>query len=212
MDNRTCEVIVNGEHCQKPREKRGWCNMHYKRWKRLGDVGEVESRRIIVGVKVCTVQGCEEPYYRRVWCNRHYLRWRRTGDPLGSMRIPAVERFWANVDKDGPVNPVLGTRCWIWTGCKTTAGYGVLSVGGNEVYAHRYSLALSMPMFWPMYADLEGDHHYACPKNCVCPQHVRPATRKQQTENLPGARRDSSSGVRGVYPKHGRWIDRKSVV
>ncbi len=26
------------------------------------------------------------------------------------------ERFWTRVNKDGPVHPVLGTACWLWTG------------------------------------------------------------------------------------------------
>ena len=26
------------------------------------------------------------------------------------------ERFFSKVDKAGPLHPVLGTRCWIWTG------------------------------------------------------------------------------------------------
>ena len=24
-------------------------------------------------------------------------------------------RFWSHVDKDGPIHPLLGTRCWLWT-------------------------------------------------------------------------------------------------
>jgi HNH endonuclease len=34
---------------------------------------------------------------------------------------------------------------------------------------------------------------------CVRPSHLRPVTKKQQQENMPGARRNSKSGVRGVY-------------
>jgi hypothetical protein len=38
---------------------------------------------------------------------------------------------------------------------------------------------------------------------CVRQQHLRPASNKQNNENLPGAQRNSKSGVRGV-----RWDSR----
>lgn len=40
---------------------------------------------------------------------------------------PAIERFWVNVDKNGPVlRPELGP-CWLWTGTINQNGYGVFS-------------------------------------------------------------------------------------
>jgi type IV secretory pathway TrbD component len=33
-------------------------------------------------------------------------------------------RFWAYVNKDGPVAERLGTKCWIWTKSKSKYGYG----------------------------------------------------------------------------------------
>lgn len=44
-------------------------------------------------------------------------------------RRPLPERFWAKVDKAGPVHPVLGTRCWLWTGAR--ARYGHIGEGGR---------------------------------------------------------------------------------
>lgn len=52
-----------------------------------------------------------------------------------------VERFWAKVNKEGPVPehcPELGP-CWIWTRGKTTAGYGGFYIGQVHHYAHRFS-------------------------------------------------------------------------
>ena len=38
MTDRTCSI----EGCGKPRRKRGWCEMHYQRWRRYGDpMGDV---------------------------------------------------------------------------------------------------------------------------------------------------------------------------
>lgn len=44
-----------------------------------------------------------------------------------------VNRFWAKVDKNGPIpehRPELG-NCWIWTGTLDTHGYGVIGRGSG---------------------------------------------------------------------------------
>ena len=79
----------------------------------------------------------------------------------------------------------------------------------HYVKAHRFSLALAMGLFWADYQHLTVDHLYTCPKNCVNPRHLRPASNKQQQENLVGAyKSNKSSGIRGVswYPKLGKWF------
>lgn len=45
---------------------------------------------------------------------------------------PLADRFWAKVNKEGPVHPVLGTKCWVWTGATTPGGYGKLRVGSQS--------------------------------------------------------------------------------
>lgn len=34
---RISDVPCSVEHCDRPNRKRGWCEMHYKRWRRYGD-------------------------------------------------------------------------------------------------------------------------------------------------------------------------------
>lgn len=115
--------------------------------------------------------------------------------------VTAQDRFWAKVDKNGPVHPQLGTRCWIWTAAKTPLGYGKLGRGGKYggwMFAHRYSLELAMGMFWPDYQHLDVDHRCQNPA-CVRPSHLRPASNKQNSEHRRGAQSNNrSSGVRGV--------------
>ncbi len=36
------------------------------------------------------------------------------------------ERFWPRVEKEGPIHPTLGTRCWLWCGAKGDDGYGLI--------------------------------------------------------------------------------------
>ncbi len=56
---------------------------------------------------------------------------------------PAI-RFWSKVNKYGPVHPVLGTRCWLWTGAKSKRGPTGLFVmpGRKTVRAPRLAWTL----------------------------------------------------------------------
>lgn len=72
--------------CERPVRARGWCPMHYKRWRRHGDpLRDRTTRR-----SVCLIPGCEAPVKGRGWCSAHYQQWRVHGDPLhqrGSNRL-----------------------------------------------------------------------------------------------------------------------------
>lgn len=59
-------------------------------------------------------------------------------------RRDPVPRFWAKVNKGGPIiRPELGP-CWVWTAFCGVQGYGVFGVGhGRNQRAHRYSWFLS---------------------------------------------------------------------
>lgn len=51
----------------------------------------------------------------------------------------SARRFWAKVDKNGPIVPGMTTPCWLWTGARA-GGYGKVYVGGRSggmVGAHR---------------------------------------------------------------------------
>jgi hypothetical protein len=47
------------------------------------------------------------------------------------------ERFWAKVDKNGPIVPGMQTSCWIWTGASDQNGYGSLRINNKTHKAHR---------------------------------------------------------------------------
>lgn len=89
MTKRTCAV----EACERPHWARGWCEMHYDRWKKNGDTGSTEPNRVWrhrsiprrIGLdgansRVCAVDGCDRQRQARDWCKSHWARWRRTGD------------------------------------------------------------------------------------------------------------------------------------
>lgn len=107
--------------------------------------------------------------------------------------------FWIKVDKNGPISPQDGTRCWLWTGALATSrkgdDYGNFWDGTKVMGAHRYSYELvngTIPK------GLQVDHRHTCPKRCVNHAHMRLVTNKQNKENLPGAYVGNRSGVRGV--------------
>jgi hypothetical protein len=84
------------------------------------------------------------------------------------------QKFWSFVDKNGPVciHHTLGNigQCWLWTGGKTTAGYGLMSFGvpKKPFYAHRYC--------WQIHNGPIPDGMYICHKcdvpSCVFPGHL----------------------------------------
>ena len=55
----------------------------------------------------------------------------------------ALGKFWLKVDKRGPTQEHLDTRCWVWTGATTVEGYGRFYHDGKDWRAHRLSFLLS---------------------------------------------------------------------
>lgn len=109
--------------CTRAVSCRGWCQAHYLRWRKIGDVqpdvplGSPSPRRR------CSVEGCERDVYSRDLCELHYRRWQRHGDarpekpPRGTpvpcdvrdCDNPATERGWCHGHylrwtRDGDVN------------------------------------------------------------------------------------------------------------
>lgn len=72
-------------------------------------------------------------------------------------------RFWQKVS--------IGEGCWLWTGSKTSHGYGQLNVGGRPVGAHRL---MAEAVYGPL-GSLHACHHCDTP-GCVRPDHLFPGT------------------------------------
>lgn len=184
MSKRTCSI----DGCESPVLARGWCGKHYKRWQAHGD----PTYTIPVKPRgTCSVDGCDRSHYGRDLCRLHWKRMKTFGsteDP----RQTIEERFWSKVDKSG--------ECWEWTGALRPNGYGVININGKTTRAHRYT-------YEKAYGSIPaGDVDHECRnRKCVRPSHLRPATRKENSEHLGIVRANNQSGYRGVYFGEGRW-------
>jgi hypothetical protein len=155
--------------CERPVNARGWCSMHYYRWRMHGDPHTVQVR-----VRAdCRADGCGKSAWAQGLCPMHLSRWKRHG----SLLLPsAAGRFWRRVDKDGPVPEHrldLGP-CWLWTGAKIKHGYGKWWPGGESPHlAHRYSYRLVIGEISDETPVLD---HLCRTPSCVRPAHLEPVT------------------------------------
>lgn len=60
--------------------------------------------------------------------------------PRSNTKTPVEKRFWAKVDKDGPL--FGDSPCWIWTACKQPNGYGKFGLNYKTKLAHRVAYEL----------------------------------------------------------------------
>jgi DNA-binding CsgD family transcriptional regulator len=142
-----------------------------------------------VGISVKQVTGCKakENTKRGTGRRHHYVR--------GTL----AERLDAKLDKNGPVHPRLGTRCWLWLGGTTSGGdYGAIEDTRAELgrkyesmQVHRVAWALANKQ--PLSPDFIVRHR--CDVSMCCnPEHLEPGT---HADNM----RDKHERGRAYNPK-----------
>jgi hypothetical protein len=121
----------------------------------------------------CSRLNCNRPRKHGRYCNPCYSLVRGTlMDPL--------ERFWAKVDKHGPISefaPHLG-ECWLWVGSISPQGYGKLTRNRRQMTAHRYAY---QALVSPIANGLDVDHLCRV-RHCVRSTHLEPVTRKENAQ------------------------------
>jgi hypothetical protein len=127
----------------------------------------------------------------------------------GSNLSPPEWRFWARVDKLGPIPahmPHLG-RCWPWKGARS-AGYGTLRVGGKSEYTHVYSYCLAHPGEPPLRPG-EVIRHDCDNKLCVNPSHLFRGTDQDNVDDCVAKGRQAkgeSQGYAKLTDDLVRWL------
>lgn len=172
-------TICTVDGCEKTEFARGWCQMHWSRWRRTGT-----TVRPPYGGD-CRVPECDRPVKGRGYCKLHFDRLLRTGRPL-LRSVP--ERFWEQVEKTD--------ECWIWTGHKNRDGYGRFGVGGIQVQAHRWAYEESNG---PIPKGLVIDHLCRVP-SCVRPDHLEPVTLAENTTRGADHRRSERGKCSKGHP------------
>lgn len=81
------QKLCSVDGCFEKLNCKGYCRLHYQRWKKHGNPLFVPARISLKG-QPCKIGGCSEPIVCRDWCSKHYQRWRNTGDPLGVEVLP----------------------------------------------------------------------------------------------------------------------------
>ena len=78
-----------------------------------------------------------------------------------------AKSFWGRINKNGPVHPALGTRCWLWLGAVDRKGYGQVEIEGSKQKAHRHAFFLKHG-YYPQPCGL----HKCDMPSCCNPDHV----------------------------------------
>lgn len=144
-------------------------------------------------------------------CHAHSEQLRRRGylAPLQNLET-IYDRFWRYTIKDGPTvtgsdplvsEAVLGTKCWTWTGPRTTVGpYARFRHGGKSHRAHRISLlAAGKPL-----GQEEPVDHLCRNTLCVNPEHLEPVTPRENSLRGAGPPGENS---RQKFCKNGHDLD-----
>lgn len=143
---------------------------------------------------------CQRPHWARGYCTLHYGRLMRTGS-VCLHRPSAEERFWAKVNKDGPLPkwaPFLGP-CWVWN--DRPLEYGELRLSKSlSPAAHRFSYELNVG---PIPEGLQIDHLCRVP-GCVRPDHLEAVPQKENILRGQGWHADQA---RKTHCKYGHPFD-----
>ena len=175
---RTCSVVG----CEGKHFGRGYCRVHYERWKRNGDPLLLQRPG-----GVCSIEGCEKPVNARRMCRPHYRRWMKHGDALAP-RTESVK------DDPGRWAAMVETTdgCWLWKGGVGSNGYGNFWADGRTVLAHRFAYEL---LVGPIPTDMHLDHLCRV-RHCVRPDHLEPVTVAENN------RRSASPSARNALKTH----------
>jgi len=108
-------------------------------------------------------------------CRDRYIAEHTGGRPTELMEM----RFWKRVDKNGPKQPHMKTRCWEWVGC-LTSGYGKMKDSDGVAKQTTHVSWFLRYGRWPDQFVLHKCDH----PSCVRPSHLKLGTQKQNIADM----------------------------
>ncbi len=100
--------------------------------------------------------------------------------PIPDLTEKDKARFWAKVNKSGPVIREQLGPCWVWTAALSKAGYGVFGIGQGIFYASRISWTMVNGQITPGHETL----HECDNPPCCNPNHIRTGTHAQNMRDM----------------------------
>lgn len=168
----------------------GYCNKHYKRWKRYGDPLHENTWK---SPPVCKVTGCDSEAWARELCSSHYSKWRSENVRLDPNRVKKP-RF-TDPEESFNTRTEWQGQCLVWTGYAQHDGYGQMRINGKGKRVHRYA--------WERVNGQVPDgfviDHVCHNPACVNIDHLRLASRSQNGAYRKGPEEGSQTGIRNVY-------------
>lgn len=184
------ERLCTVQGCGRVHNARGYCRMHYKRFKRTGSTELQDHAR-----GVCGVDKCGKPHDSRGLCQMHRWRLIRTGS-LELRELPLLVPH-------GPAAATSGIdgECIVWDGFINPAGYGQTVVEGKTKQVHRleWEKQYGMPE-----KELRVDH-ICRNRACYNIAHLRLTTPKENAENRAYKRADGMPVGVSYRSESGRW-------
>lgn len=112
--------------------------------------------------------------------------------PTATKHIPQLSekdksRFWAKVNKDGPLAAHMISPCHDWTACLNRRGYGYFGIGGKPFMAHRLSFALAGGVFTE---DKPHALHVCDRPKCCNPDHIIAGNQAENVSDMIKKGRD----------------------
>lgn len=152
--------------CDKAVSARGWCSMHYERWRIRGTTDDPVKRE----PEACSVERCGRRAKSKGMCNRHYENVRNYGYATPVREWPIMDRL-EFVGWD-----VTDSGCWEWRGSRNDLGYGFLS--GSRVHRLMWEVHNG-----PITEGLVVRHRCDNPP-CLRPDHLDVGTQKQNMQDM----------------------------
>lgn len=131
---------------------------------------------------------------RLLWRLVEGIDWRPEAVEEYHRKPTEQERFWSNVDKNGPTKPHMPTPCWIWTAGRHDFGYGHFYRKGAAFGTGAHRVSWEYATGQPPPRGLHVLHHCDNPP-CVRPEHLYVGT--DRDNRMDALRRGRDNTARG---------------